>query len=771
MAENAKNDAAALDEQRKNPFAWLAALSPLTFRGKAVLFLIPTIVIMSLVYTLSAIQGESKTLRNEIIKKGETIATIAARNSELAILSENREQLKRSALALLEIKDVVYITFFNKRSTVLLHEGLPHANELAATIDPQHSVHFVEHGALYEFTAPVFAVRSQEDLFFFQEKAASAPRQEHIGWVNIGMSKDVMIRSEREIMIRGALLAVLFTVVGVVLVYIFISLATRPLTALFNAVKEVRKGDYPEVQVVSPKSEAGRLSAEFNRMSQAIREREEAVIASERRIKDLFERVEHAIFRLDKTGEIIQTNNKFDDCCGNAKNFSALFRGDAGIKNLSKSTSGALRSFEETIISSDGSELVVSMSLYPDHDEHNTLVGFDGYFIDITDKKKLEDRLSQSQKMESVGLLAGGVAHDFNNLLTPILGYTDLLLATIPAKDTQASSLHQIKLAAERARDLTRQLLAFSRKQLLELKTANLGIIIHSFENMLRRTILENIVIEVKIAPDLGQVLADTGQIEQVLLNLAINAQDAMPNGGTLTIEAKNFELDESYTSRHAEVSPGQYVMLSVSDTGTGMDEEVRSHIFEPFFTTKELGRGTGLGLSTVYGIIKQHGGSVSVYSELGHGSVFTVFLPLVATQNVAIAPQPPLPEAVAHGVEIVLVVEDNEMVRKLANDMLTSLGYQVLSAEDPDQCIELVKTLRGPLHLLLTDVVMPKMNGVDLFNNLHLLRPDMKVLFMSGYASHIIGQHGVLDEGMHFIQKPFTLHALSQKIRQVLDT
>jgi signal transduction histidine kinase/CheY-like chemotaxis protein/HAMP domain-containing protein len=580
-----------------------------------------------------------------------------------------------------------------------------------------------------------------------------------------------MTRSEREIMTRGAILAVVFAVVGVGLVYIFISLATRPLNALFNAVTEVRKGDYPEVRVSSPKSEIGRLSAEFNRMSRAIKEREEEVLASERKLKDLFERVEHAIFRLDRTGAIIETNNKFEACCNGAKHFSSLFRGDIGVQKLVTTSSGALRSVEETIIGNDGKELIVSMSLYPDLDENNTLIGFDGYFIDITDKRKLEERLTQAQKMETVGLLAGGVAHDFNNLLTPILGYADLLLATMSAHDAKTSSLNQIKQAAERARDLTRQLLAFSRKQLLELKTVNLGYIIRMFESMLRRTILENISIEVRIGTDLGMVLADTGQIEQVLLNLAINAQDAMPNGGTLTIEAQNIELDESYTSRHPEIRPGRYVMLSVSDTGIGMDEATRQHIFEPFFTTKELGRGTGLGLSTVYGIVKQHGGSISVYSETGRGSVFKVFLPHMVEQNNTIEQRQSLPEKVAHGIEIVLVVEDNVMVRKLACDMLTSLGYQVLTAEDPDQCIELVKTLRGPLHLLLTDVVMPKMNGMDLFNNLHLLRPDMKVLFMSGYASHVIGQHGILSEGTPFIQKPFSLHALSQKIRQVLDS
>jgi len=771
MTKKTDQENGLLDQQDKTPVAWLSAFSPLTFKGKAVLFLVPAIIIMSFVYTLAAIQDENKILRNEIINKGETIAAIAARNAELPILSENLEQLERSAISLMEIKDVAFASYFNKRFKLLLHKGAAHVDEPPQKITPEDGIILVEHGNLFEFIAPVFVVRSQEDIFFLQDKPSSAPVREHIGWVRIGFSREVMTRSERQIMGRGIVLAVMFTTVGVFLVYLFVSLATRPLNALFNAVKGVRTGAYPEVQVVSPKSETGRLSAEFNRMSRAIKEREEEVVASEQRIKDLFERVDHAIFRLDRTGTIIETNKKFDVCCGGTKDFHALFRSNTGMLNLEKIPSGELRSSEEKIIDKDGNELVVSMSVYPDIDEHNTLIGFDGYFIDITEKKKLEERLAQSQKMESVGLLAGGVSHDFNNLLTPILGYTDLLLAKLPPDDEQAKSLKIIRQAAGRARDLTRQLLAFSRKQILELKTVNLGQIINSFENMLRRTIRENIGIEVRISPDLGLVRADTGQIEQVLLNLSINAQDAMQEGGTLSIEAKDINLDESYTSRHPEVIPGPYVMLSVSDTGIGMDEETRAHIFEPFFTTKELGRGTGLGLSTVYGIVKQHGGSISVYSEKGHGSIFKVYLPKVVEQGAAIKQHQPLSQELACGIETILIVEDNEMVRKLTSDMLTNLGYQVLVAENPDRCIELVKEQKCPLHLLLTDVVMPRMNGVDLFDTLHLMLPDLKVLFMSGYASDVIGRHGVLDEKVNFIQKPFSLHALSQKVRHALDS
>ncbi|MBI5590961.1 MAG: response regulator [Deltaproteobacteria bacterium] len=418
----------------------------------------------------------------------------------------------------------------------------------------------------------------------------------------------------------------------------------------------------------------------------------------------------------------------------------------------------------------------VSLHARPVLNENGQLLLTEGILEDITEPKrveaeriKLEDQLRQSQKMETVGLLAGGIAHDFNNLLTPILGYCELLIAGFPEEDPRRQKLQHVWQAAERAKDLTHRLLAFSRKQMIELKTVDLGALIRQFESMLRRTIRESIHIEVRISPSIGLVRADARQIEQILINLSINAQDAMPEGGTLTIEAADIDLDESYTSSHPEIAPGAYVMLAISDTGVGMDEETMEHIFDPFFTTKELGRGTGLGLSTVYGIVKQHGGSISVYSEKNQGSIFKTFLPRTVTEGAMIEAIEPLPDELAHGDETILLVEDNEMVRMLACTMLQSLGYQVIVAENPDQCTKLAGEHKSPISLLLTDVVMPGMNGRDLFDRLRLSLPDLKVLFMSGYTSNVIMHHGVVDEGMHFIQKPFSMHTLSQKVRHVL--
>ena len=396
---------------------------------------------------------------------------------------------------------------------------------------------------------------------------------------------------------------------------------------------------------------------------------------------------------------------------------------------------------------------------------------------DITEQKlaethrmELEERLRHAQKMESIGLLAGGVAHDFNNLLTPILGYSEILLAGVEAGDHRLKALQQIREASERAASLTQQLLAFSRKQMLELKKVDIGDVVKRFEQMLRSTIREDIQINSHLSPELGIVLADVGQIEQVLMNLAVNAQDAMPRGGILTIETQNVVLDESYVTMHPEASIGEYVALIVSDSGTGIAKEAIDHIFEPFFTTKESGRGTGLGLATVYGIVKQHGGSISVYSELDRGTTFKVYLKCVSTSSTGINNQNQAKTELSRGTETVLLVEDNDLVRNLACEMLQLAGYNVLTADGGENALHVFKQYQGQVDLLLTDVIMPGMNGKEIALRLCEKKPELKVLYMSGYTGNIIGQHGLLKDEVHLIQKPLSLRALSDKVRQVLD-
>ncbi len=389
---------------------------------------------------------------------------------------------------------------------------------------------------------------------------------------------------------------------------------------------------------------------------------------------------------------------------------------------------------------------------------------------DVTERKQLEERFLQAQKMEAVGQLAGGVAHDFNNLLTIITGYSQLLLGRLGSADPMRGYAEEIKNAGDRAASLTRQLLAFSRKQVLRPQVLDLNVVVGSLEKMLRRLVGEDIEIKTALKSDLGHVKADAGQIEQVIMNLVVNARDAMPRGGKMTIETDNVELDNAYARARVAVTPGPYVMLAVSDTGIGMDADTQSHVFEPFFTTKEKDKGTGLGLATVYGIIKQSGGNIWVYSEPGRGATFKIYLPRVeeaveATMSERAAQK--LPRAT----QTVLLVEDEAAVRALVRNVLVSSGYTVLEATAGQEALQVSEQHQGPIHLLLTDVIMPGMGGRELTERLGSTRPEMKVVYMSGYTDDAIVHHGVLDAGTAFLQKPFTPDAVARMVRDVLGT
>jgi len=393
-------------------------------------------------------------------------------------------------------------------------------------------------------------------------------------------------------------------------------------------------------------------------------------------------------------------------------------------------------------------------------------------FMEREEAKKenmaLEEQLRQSQKMEAVGQLAGGVAHDFNNLLTVINGNCEFSLLELKEEDPLKETLDEIKRAGERAAALTRQLLAFSRRQILEMKVVDLNSLIQDLQKMLRRVIGEDVDLKTSLSGNLGRVKADPGQIEQVIMNLAVNARDAMRSGGNLIIETANVTLDGSYARIHVGAEPGHYVMLSVSDTGMGMPPEVKERVFEPFFTTKEKGKGTGLGLSTVYGIVKQSGGNIWVYSEVGHGTTFKIYLPRVDGHPMESAEKVDRKEVACRG-ETILVVEDEEPVRRLLGRILQKRGYNVLLALNGDDAVSICQKQNGPIHLMVTDVVMPGMNGGELAKLVVPIRQEMKVLFMSGYTDDAIVHLGVLEPGINFIQKPFSPNALSQKIREVL--
>jgi PAS domain S-box-containing protein len=424
---------------------------------------------------------------------------------------------------------------------------------------------------------------------------------------------------------------------------------------------------------------------------------------------------------------------------------------------------------QHRVIRPDGTERIVEERSTVIRDVGGRPIRMVGTVLDVTDRQRLEEQLRQAQKMEAVGRLAGGVAHDFNNLLTAILGSAELLLARLSPDHPERVEAEEIRKAAMWAADLTRQLLAFSRQQVLDPQVFDLGAVVANMDKMLRRLVRADITFRTRLAPDLGAVRADPGQIEQVIMNLAVNACDAMPGGGTLTVETANVELGAGHEQEQAPANPGRYVMLTVSDTGTGMSATTKSHIFEPFFTTKERGKGTGLGLSTVYGIVKQSDGYVWLESEPGRGTTFKVYLPRVDTLTETAATALNHPASLG-GVETILVVEDQEPVRRLTRKILESQGYGVLAAAGGPEALEMAERHAGTIHILVTDVVMPGMSGREVGRRLSAARPEMRVLYLSGYTDSSIVSHGVLEPGLAFLQKPFTPETLARRVREVLD-
>ncbi|MDW7773479.1 MAG: ATP-binding protein [Desulfobulbaceae bacterium] len=424
----------------------------------------------------------------------------------------------------------------------------------------------------------------------------------------------------------------------------------------------------------------------------------------------------------------------------------------------------------------EGKSHIYEVHAYPIFDKNGNVSQIVEYNIEVTDRKKAEEehdnlraQLFASQKMEAVGILAGGVAHDFNNILTTVLGYSQIMILKLDEQNPMREMVQEIYDAAERAAGLTRQLLAFSRKQVMEMKVAGINDIIVNLSKMIRRLIGENIEIHFSLGESIGSVKVDVGQVEQVLMNLVINARDAMPGGGKLTIETREVLLDEQYAASHAEVKPGRYAMLSVMDTGEGMSKEVREKIFEPFFTTKTRDKGTGLGLATVFGIVKQHEGHIYVYSEPGRGSTFKIYFPVVG-EDLAEKGVPGEFTDMAQGSELVMVVDDDPAIRRLVRDTLEPLGYSIIEAGSGEDALSLFKRTREKIHLVLSDLIMPGMNGQEMLEQIERDHPDVKVILMSGYTDNIIVDHGVLKPDVNFISKPLLPVTLTKRIREVLD-
>lgn len=586
----------------------------------------------------------------------------------------------------------------------------------------------------------------------------------------------------------------------------------RPIDLLARAAKEVQAGDLTIRAEVLTNDEVGVLAASFNDMVAQIqgwheelealvgsrteqlestnrnlqaemekrRRAVEARLQSENRFREVLENIQLVALTLDRSGNVTFCNDYLLNLTGWQRQevlgtdwFDRFIPPDlrcASIKELfTRGVEGGniTGHFENAIITRDGKYRQIVWNNTVLHDQQRSITGVASIGVDVTDHRSVEEQLRQSQKMEAIGRLAGGVAHDFNNMLGVILGYAEMSMRNVTQDDKLWHRLNEITKAALRSRDITRQLLAFSRKELIAPRTVNLNALIIETENTLGRLIGEDIKLCFKPATALWPVKVDPSQIDQILINLAVNARDAMPDGGVLTIETANMQMDKACCRNNIDARPGDFVRISVSDTGIGMDNEIRKHIFEPFFTTKEVGKGTGLGLATIYGIVTQNNGFINVYSEPGLGTAFTVYLPRSkdADSEAVLRENAPLT-----GSGTVMIVEDDPTLLAMINDMLEQIGYTVIPSGDPEQALRLCKDTGIKIDMIITDVIMPIMNGKEMVEQIARLRPDIRVLYMSGYTSDIIARKGVLDEGMNFLMKPFNLNSLNNKVKEVLS-
>jgi len=550
------------------------------------------------------------------------------------------------------------------------------------------------------------------------------------------------------------------------------------------AVRALGRGEFNQRVNVGGNDEIGRLARVFNDMSARLSEVYETLQRSEAQFRSLIENVSDFIVVLLADGTIRYASPSFEREVGEGRSLIGRKITDLAADEDRNAVQFLLETVQaknapqgespfpieaEFRIRRNANGVRILEASATNLLQHPAVNGIVINARDVTERRRLEDQLMRAQKMEAIGTLSGGVAHDFNNILTVILGHTEVLLQTLRSSPQIAEHLKSIDEASRRASSLTRQLLAFSRKQVLQPRVFNLNSLILDLDKMLRRMISEDIEFQTVTDPNLRATKADPGQIEQVVMNLVVNARDAIKNGGRITVETANVDLDEDYVRTHPDARPGAHVMLAVSDTGEGIPPEILPHIFEPFFTTKEVGRGTGLGLSTVYGIIKQSGGNVLVYSQPGRGTTFKIYLP-VAEEPVPVAAETSQPQT-SFGAETVLLVEDEPALRDLIRIALVKNGFTVLDVASPSDAIVVCQQHPGPIQLLLTDVIMPGMDGPSLAKQIQTQRSEIRVLYMSGYATNFIMHGGVVDPGTNFLEKPFHPRALLAKVREVLDS
>ena len=751
-----------------------------SIRLKLTLFVILLVMFTTFAFSVVTVKILDTTILNEIIRRAETSSKSAAAVAAYSLASGDSLGMDHIVFkGKSSNTDVEYMAIVDKKMRILAHSDIKKRGEILEEVEGRtlkndedgtvvREIPFLKDKVFEIYTPIVFKGKS-------------------LGGIFVGVNQSALLKAQSLARRRIFWLCADFLLVGVIGIIGISLLITRSIQELASGVEELEKGKWGKSLRVYSRDELGKLTQSFNKMSRTIMEQQEEVSKYTRQLQTLSENAPFGMVMIDRDGTFKYINPKFRELVGydldDIPNGRTWFRKaypdptyrhqviSTWIDDLEGFESGRKGPRTFTVTCKDGTEKIINF-IPVQLETGESLVACE----DITELKRaeeenaaLQEQLRQSQKVEAIGRLAGGIAHDFNNILTVIKGYSELSSTQLKKDDPLRGNLDEIQTATERAASLTRQLLAFSRRQVMEMKVLDLNTLLRNLHKMLSRVISEDIELVTLLAEDLGRTRADVGQIEQVIMNLAVNAKDAMPSGGKLTIETANVELGEFYASSHVDVIPGHYVMLSVSDTGVGMTPEVRERIFEPFFTTKEKGKGTGLGLSTTYGIVKQTGGHIWVYSEQGKGTTFKIYLPRV-DEPLEEMREEVLRQELPHGNETILVVEDEEEVRKLTAKILERQGYRILETSNGDDALLACERRKDPIHLMLADIVMPGMSGSELAKLLKPLYPEIKILYMSGYTDDAIVHHGVLEKGVNYIQKPFTTEGLASKVREVLD-
>jgi PAS domain S-box-containing protein len=784
--------------------------------GTKFIILTSSLVLMTaFVIGIYVIKDEERNNYELLLDHGRSLAIMIAQNSEGAIYAEDRQSLGNILDMISTDPAIAYIFILNAEERVLLYktaDNFPiHIPEMVDRDDSE-SEREIRHqpflnkedGKHYvNIMAPVVSeVKQKASQLQVAAKASPAV----IGYIHLGISQEGVRKRIRQFVYSILLFTTLIIVLGITATILITRRIISPINELNTATQEIAEGKLDRQINIQTSDEVSDLARSFNNMlvqlqfskekvsrhtaeltaaldrtRKEITERErteQALKDSEQKYRTIFEESKDVIFICSPDGKFIDINRAGADLFGYASTDELralnpareLYENPAEYDSLlwMLDRQGFVKDHEVTMKRSNGDHLIVLVTAAAVRDEQGTARTYRGVFHDVTEKRRLEQQLVQSQKMEAIGQLAGGIAHDFNNILTAIMGYGNLLLMDMPEDSPLKTHAEHILSSSERAANLTRSLLAFSRKQVISPKTVNLNTIVTTIEKLLIRLIGEDIELRTLVDSRDIMILADSGQIEQVLINLCTNARDAMPDGGVLTIATSAVIVRAQSMGSFGVEKPGAYAMIAVSDTGTGIEEKIRQKIFDPFFTTKETGKGTGLGLSIVYGIVKQHNGFIAVQSRLGKGSLFKIYLPLIDGSGPLDDKKQTLQPR--RGTETILVAEDDPEVRSMIRLVLTGNGYHVMEAVDGEDALTLLSRQNGSVHLLLLDVIMPKKNGKEVYDAVRATDPHIKVIFMSGYTADIIDKKGILDQSLNFIAKPIAPMELLHLIREVLD-